>query len=64
MPRATGEVIPLIIFTSDRRKMGQFANPPWVKILAWITATIIVTLNLKFLFDFFGLTRWIARLFQ
>ncbi|MEI9959939.1 MAG: divalent metal cation transporter [Limisphaerales bacterium] len=28
-------VIPLVIFTSDRRKMGQFVNPLWLKILAW-----------------------------
>src|SRR5256884_3449613 len=35
-------VIPLVIFTSDRAKMGAFANPPWVKILAWLTAGIIV----------------------
>src|SRR5206468_11488032 len=29
-------VVPLILFTSDRRKMGQFASPPWLKILAWL----------------------------
>jgi manganese transport protein len=45
-------VIPLILFTSDRRKMGEFVNPAWVKILAWLTAGIIVTLNAKFLWDF------------
>ena len=44
-------VIPLILFTSDRRKMGEFVNPPWVKILAWVTAGIIVLLNVKYLFD-------------
>jgi manganese transport protein len=46
-------VIPLIIFTSDRKKMGEFANPLWIKVLAWTTAGIIVALNAKFLFDFF-----------
>jgi len=46
-------VIPLILFTSDRKKMGEFANPPWVKILAWATASIIVCLNVKYLFDKF-----------
>jgi manganese transport protein len=45
-------VIPLILFTSDRRKMGEFANPLWIKILAWLTAGIIVALNAKFLWDF------------
>src|SRR5207244_12294210 len=35
-------VIPLIHFTSDRRKMGSFANKAWVRILAWLTAVVIV----------------------
>jgi manganese transport protein len=38
-------VIPLITFTSDRGKMGRFANPWWVIALAVLTATIIVGLN-------------------
>ena len=38
-------VIPLITFTSDRGKMGRFANPWWVVALALVTATIIVGLN-------------------
>jgi manganese transport protein len=38
-------VIPLIAFTSDRSRMGPFANPPWVIALAVLTATIIVGLN-------------------
>ncbi|MBI4327454.1 MAG: Nramp family divalent metal transporter [Chloroflexi bacterium] len=57
-------VIPLVLFTSDRAKMGPFANPLWVKSLAWVTAGIIVALNLKFLLDFFGITGWVMRLFQ
>ena len=44
-------VIPLILFTSDRKKMGEFVNPLWVQILAWTTAVIIVVLNVKYLFD-------------
>jgi manganese transport protein len=38
-------VIPLIYFTSDRKKMGEFANKPWVVALAALTAAIIVGLN-------------------
>jgi manganese transport protein len=38
-------VVPLIYFTSDRKKMGEFANKPWVIALAAITAAIIVGLN-------------------
>lgn len=53
-------VIPLVQFTSDRKKMGCFVNPPWVKILAWITAAIIVSLNVKYLSDFSGLTDFLA----
>jgi len=40
-------VIPLIHFTSDRTRMGSFAARPWVKILAWVTAVVIVGLNLR-----------------
>jgi len=39
-------VIPLIHFTSDRKKMGSFVNPDWVKVLAWCAAVLIVGLNL------------------
>ena len=31
-------VVPLVVFTSSRRKMGEFVNPLWIKALAWITA--------------------------
>jgi manganese transport protein len=55
-------VIPLVIFTSDRRKMGEFVAPIWVQALAWITAGIIVILNLKYLLDFSGVTQWAMRL--
>ncbi|MEY4917123.1 MAG: hypothetical protein RL616_1036 [Verrucomicrobiota bacterium] len=49
-------VIPLILFTSDRRKMGEFVNACWMKILAWLVAAVIVVLNVKFLLDYFGVT--------
>jgi manganese transport protein len=48
-------VIPLVQFTSDRAKMGGFANPGWLKWLAWAIAAVIVTLNLKLLATFFGI---------
>ncbi len=40
-------VIPLIHFTSDHSIMGALRNKVWVQILAWITAVIIVVLNLR-----------------
>jgi manganese transport protein len=55
-------VIPLVLFTSDRRKMGEFASPRWLQALAWITATIIVVLNVKYLSDWFGISAWMAKL--
>jgi len=44
-------VIPLVMFTSSRAKMGAFVNPAWINVLAWLTAGIIVLLNVKYLFD-------------
>jgi manganese transport protein len=40
-------VLPLIQFTSDRVRMGEFSSRLWVRILAWIAAAIIVSLNLR-----------------
>jgi manganese transport protein len=40
-------VIPLIHFTSSKKLMGDFANKKWVLILAWISAILIVGLNVK-----------------
>jgi len=38
-------VFPLVMFTSDRLKMGEFVNPRWLKILAYIVAVFIAALN-------------------
>jgi manganese transport protein len=48
-------VIPLLVFTGNREKMGRFVNPGWIKALAWTSAAIIVILNVKLLVDFFFL---------
>jgi manganese transport protein len=44
-------VIPLIHFTSDKLIMGEFANKLWVKVLAWITAAVVLGLNIRLLVD-------------
>ncbi len=44
-------VIPLIHFTSDKKKMGIYAIKLWVKILAWLIAIIIISLNVKLVYD-------------
>lgn len=38
-------VVPLVIFTSSKEKMGEFVNSGWVKALAWICTGIIIILN-------------------
>jgi manganese transport protein len=38
-------VVPLVVFTSDRAKMGSFVNPGWLKTIAWLTALVIAALN-------------------
>ena len=47
-------VIPLVLFTGDRAKMGAFASARWVQALAWAVAALITGLNLKLLLDVFG----------
>jgi manganese transport protein len=38
-------VVPLVVFTSDRAKMGSFVNPGWLKTIAWLAALVIAALN-------------------
>jgi manganese transport protein len=42
-------VVPLVIFTGDREKMGEFVNATWLKGLAWTVAILIAGLNAWFL---------------
>jgi manganese transport protein len=49
-------VVPLVVFTCDRRKMGVFVNSIWVGALAWIAAALIIGLNAKLVLDVFGIT--------
>lgn len=39
-------VFPLVMFTSDKLKMGEFVNPGWLKFMAYTVATIIASLNI------------------
>jgi manganese transport protein len=38
-------VVPLVMFTGDKLKMGQFANPRWMNVCAWVLAAVIAVLN-------------------
>lgn len=38
-------VIPLVYFTGDRKKMGEFANSTWLSVFSWSLAIVILVLN-------------------
>ncbi len=42
-------VVPLVIFTGSRKKMGEFVNGPWLQALSWFVAALIAGLNAWFL---------------
>ena len=44
-------IVPLVMFTADRRKMGALAAPVWVTVLAALTALLLIVLNFKLIYD-------------
>jgi manganese transport protein len=44
-------IVPLVMFTADRRKMGALVAPRWMTVLAAIIATTLIVLNVKLLWD-------------
>jgi manganese transport protein len=51
-------IIPLIHLTSDKKEMKDFTIKTWVKVLAWMSAVVIVSLNIKLVIE--EITGWIA----
>lgn len=47
-------VFPLVMFTSDKAKMGELKAPLWLSAFAWLIAVVIAALNVKLLVDFMG----------
>lgn len=45
-------VIPLVMFTANRAKMGALVAPRWLVAVAILIAVVIVALNLKLILDF------------
>ncbi|WP_199091689.1 divalent metal cation transporter, partial [Bosea sp. ASV33] len=45
-------VVPLVIFTASKQKMGALVAPRWLSLTAGIIAAIIIVLNLKLIHDF------------
>lgn len=44
-------VIPLMLFASDRKRLGTLIAPRWQLVLGWATTLVIVAMNLKLLWD-------------
>jgi len=44
-------IVPLVLFTADRRKMGELVAPRWVTALAALVAAVLIVLNIKLLYD-------------
>ena len=44
-------IVPLVLFTADRRKMGELVAPGWVTALAVLVAVVVIALNAKIIFD-------------
>jgi len=51
-------VVPLVYFTSQRRKMGEFVNSTGLSTLAWVVAAAIIGLNAWLLIGIFR--EWLA----
>ncbi|SDS63122.1 Nramp family divalent metal transporter [Opitutus sp. GAS368] len=47
---------PLMRFTGEKAKMGEFVNPWWIKLLGWTVTLVIIGLNVKLLLDIAGVT--------
>ena len=46
-------VFPLVMFSGDRKKLGELAAPLWMRALAWPVAVIIAALNAWLLYQVF-----------
>lgn len=44
-------VVPLVMFTANKRKMGEFVAPVWLTAATGIIASILITLNVKMIWD-------------
>jgi manganese transport protein len=44
-------IVPLVMFTRDRAKMGALVAPGWLTVIAGIIAAIIIALNMKLIWD-------------
>lgn len=45
-------VVPLLMFVGSGRLMGSLRAPVWMLVLGWASAALVISINLKLLFDF------------
>lgn len=50
-------IFPLVLFTSDKEAMGEYANPWWLQIVAYFICTLIAGLNLAYLVEAVGIVK-------
>jgi manganese transport protein len=44
-------IVPLVMFTREKGKMGSLASPPWLTLVSAVIAAIIIALNAKLVWD-------------
>jgi manganese transport protein len=45
-------VVPLVMFTASRAKLGELVAPMWLTIATGVIAAVLISLNAKLIFDF------------
>ena len=51
-------IIPLLHYVSSKARMGEFVIGPWTKLAGWVSASIIILLNIRLVFQ--QVTDWTA----
>ena len=44
-------VIPLVMFTADKKRMNGLQAPRWMTVTAWLIAILVIVLNVKLIYD-------------
>jgi manganese transport protein len=52
-------IFPLMLFTSDRRRMGGYVNPLWLKVMGYAVCVVIAALNIYLLYQTVGVL-WVG----
>ena len=47
-------IIPLVMFTSNKKVMGEFANHAWIKYASWLSAIVLIILNIYLILQTLG----------